>query len=199
MKSSHGKTEYWANTIQITSLYSVVSAHPYFGLCVCQEHHEMFVEDFTLNKDDEGTEYITFEENPTKTRKGVLRKKRRAIQPKMFATGVPRCPVLFFKTYLAHRPEELRNSGPFYLAITEKPKSEVWYKKKRMGVNKIDSFVKNMALEAELDVEGRKLTNHSERKMLAGEEPEGFKSAKTCCHWFNRPHKRALTGRQQGR
>ena len=84
----------------------------------------------------------------------------------MFATGGPRCPVQFFKTYLAHRPEEMRNSGPFYLAIIDKPKSEVWYKKQRMGVNKIDSFMKNMALEAELDVEGRKLTNHSVRKTL---------------------------------
>ena len=30
----------------------------------------MFVEDFSLNKDDQGTEYVTFEENPTKTRQG---------------------------------------------------------------------------------------------------------------------------------
>jgi len=35
-----------------------------------------------------------------------------------------------------------------------------------MGVNKIDSFMKNMALEAELDVEGRKLTSHSVRKTV---------------------------------
>ena len=35
-----------------------------------------------------------------------------------------------------------------------------------MGVNKIDSFMKNMALEAELDVEGKSFTNHSERKTL---------------------------------
>ena len=34
-----------------------------------------------------------------------------------------------------------------------------------MGVIKVDSM-KNMALEAELDVEGRKLTNHSVRKKL---------------------------------
>ena len=72
----------------------------------------MFVEDFSLNKDDQGTEYVTFEENPTKTRQGGLRKKRRAIQPKMFATGGPRCPVQFFKTYLAHRPEEMRFISP---------------------------------------------------------------------------------------
>ena len=28
----------------------------------------MLVEDFTLNKNDQGTEHITFEENPSKTR-----------------------------------------------------------------------------------------------------------------------------------
>ncbi|XP_020616054.1 uncharacterized protein LOC110054063 [Orbicella faveolata] len=50
--------------------------------------------------------------------------------------------------------------------MIEKPKSEVWYKKQRMGVNKIDSFMKNMALEAELNVEGRQLTNHSVTKTL---------------------------------
>ena len=98
----------------------------YFGLRGCQEHHEMFVEDFSLSKDDQGTKYVTFEENPTKTRQGSLRKKRRTIQPKRFATGGrPRCPAQFFKTYLAHRPEEMRRNDPFYLAIIEKAKSEV--------------------------------------------------------------------------
>ena len=123
----------------------------------------MFVEDFSLNTDDQGIEYVTFEENPTKIRQGVLRKKRRTVQPKMFVTGGPRYAVQFFKTYLA---QEMRNGGPFYLAILEKPKSEVWYKKQRMGVNKIDSFMKNMVLETELGVEERTLTNHSVRKTL---------------------------------
>ena len=84
----------------------------------------------------------------------------------MFATGGPRCPVSFFKTFLAHRTEEMRRKGLFYLPIIENTKSEVFYKKQRMGVNKIDSFMKNMALEAELYVEGRKLTNHSVRKTV---------------------------------
>ena len=35
-----------------------------------------------------------------------------------------------------------------------------------MGVNKIDSFIKDVALKMELDVERRKLTNHSVRKTL---------------------------------
>ena len=154
----------------------------------------MFVEDFSLNKGNQGTQYVTLEESPTKTRQGGLRKKRRTIQPKMFATGGPRCPVQFFKTYLAHRPEEMRNSGPFYPAIIEKSKSEVWYKKQRMGVNKIDSFINNMALGAELDAEERKLTNHN-----VCEEAEGLESAKKCYHRCNRPHKRAFTGRLRGR
>ena len=55
------------------TLWYLLTLH--FGLRGCQEHHEMFVEDFNLNKDDEGTEYVTFEENPTKTRQGGLRKK----------------------------------------------------------------------------------------------------------------------------
>ena len=38
---------------------------------------------------------------------------------------------------------------------------------KELGVNKIDSFIKDVALETELDVERRKLTNHCE-------EAEGF-------------------------
>ena len=113
----------------------------------------------------------------------------------MFATGGPGCPVQFFKAYLARRPEEMRNSGPFYLAIIEKRKSEVWYKKQRMGVNKIDSFMKNMALEAELDVEERKLTNHSVRKTLV----KKLKASNQCYHRCNRPHKRAFTGRLRGR
>ena len=54
----------------------------------------------------------------------------------------------------------MRNSVPSYLAITKKPICEVWYKKQRTSVNKIDSFMKHVALEAELDAEGRKLINH---------------------------------------
>ena len=169
-----------------------------FGLRGCQEHHEMFVEDFTLNKDDEGTEYITFEENPTKTRQGGLRKKRRAIQPKMFATGGPRCPVLFFKTYLAYRPEELRNSGLFYLAIIEKPKSEVWYKKKRMGVNKIRLLHEKYGLKSRIGCREKEV-NQPLGKKNACEEAEGFKSAKKCYHRCNRSHKRAFTDRLRGR
>ncbi|CAH3018925.1 unnamed protein product [Porites evermanni] len=109
----------------------------HFGLRGCQEHHDMYVEDFAFRK-------------PPKTRQGGLRKKRR------------RCPVKLFKTFLERRPEEMRNSGPFYLALNERPKTQVWYKRQRMGVNSINSFMKNMASQA--DIQGKKLTNYSARK-----------------------------------
>ena len=52
----------------------------HFGLQDCQEHHDMFVEDFAFSKDDNGVEFITYEENPTKTRQGGLCRKRRLVQ-----------------------------------------------------------------------------------------------------------------------
>ena len=51
----------------------------------------------------------------------------------MFATGGQRWPVELLKQYLSRRPQELRDKGPFYLAIIENPKTNVWYKKQRLG------------------------------------------------------------------
>ena len=146
----------------IATMWFFLTQH--FGLRGCQEHHDMFVEDFSFSKDDNGVEYVTYEENPTKTRQGGLRKKRRVVQPKMFATDGPRCPVKLLKTFLSHRPDEMKRSGPFYLAVIERPKSQVWYKRQRMGIYSINSFMKSMAAQAE--IEGKKLTNHSARKTL---------------------------------
>ena len=148
----------------ISTLWYLLTLH--FGLRGCQEHHSMQVEDFTTSKDDQGLEYLTFEESLTKTRQGGLRKKRRVVQPKMFATGGPRCPVRIFRSFLVHRPEDLRYKGPFYLAVIENPTSVIWYKAQRMGVNTINTFMKRMSAEGNLDLQGRKLTNHTARKTL---------------------------------
>ena len=45
------------------------------------------VEDFTLQRDDNGNEFLTFAEGPTKARQGGLSMKTRLVTPKMFATG----------------------------------------------------------------------------------------------------------------
>ena len=50
----------------------------HFGLRERQEHHQMKVEDFTLQPDHDGNEFLTFAEGPTKTRR---------VTPKMFASG----------------------------------------------------------------------------------------------------------------
>ena len=42
----------------------------------------------------------------------------------------------------------------------------MWYKKEIIGVNKTDSFLKNMASKGELELKGRKLSNHLVRKTL---------------------------------
>ena len=108
------------------TMWWILTQH--FGLRGRQEHHSMEVEDFSFCVDDSGTEYVTFKENPTKTRQGGLNTKHRSVLPKMFATGGQRCPVELLKQYLSRRPQELRDKGPFYLAIIENPKTNVWYK-----------------------------------------------------------------------
>ena len=95
----------------LNTMWWLLSQH--LGLRGCQEHYTMNVEDFTLNKDDNGNEF----EGPTKTRRGGLRVQPRSVLPKMFATGESRCPVAFFKSYLSKRPEDLKLSGPFLLSV----------------------------------------------------------------------------------
>ena len=73
--SERAEEQLWKNEVLgdhntksfLCTLWYLLTLH--FGLRGCQEHHDnMLVEDFTLNKDVQGTEYITFEENPGKTR-----------------------------------------------------------------------------------------------------------------------------------
>ena len=129
----------------------------------------MNVEDFTLNKDDNSNEFITFAEGPTKTRQGGLRLQPRSVLPKMFATGDSRCPVALFKSYLAKRPEDVKLSGPFYLACIGNPtKTDVWYKKSRMGKNAISRIMATMKENSPLQemCPDKRLSNHSVRKTV---------------------------------
>ena len=62
----------------------------------------------------------------------------------MFYTGEKRCPVASFKQYLEKRPQELKKTGPFYLAVIDKPQTSVWYKKTPMAENTINNIMKAM-------------------------------------------------------
>ena len=148
-------------------MWRILTQH--FGLRGCQEHHFMAIEDFSLYRNVDGVdryEYVTFKENPTKTRQGGLNTKRRPVLPNMFATGGVRCPVALFKEFLSRRPPELCQTGPFYLAVIERPKTTVWYKKKRLGVHSMDHMMKSIVNSTSVASAGKKLTNHSATKTL---------------------------------
>ena len=85
----------------------------------------------------------------------------------MFATGESRCPVALFKSYLSKRPEDLKLSGPFYLACIENPTTtDVFYKKSRMGENTISKFMKSMKENSPLQdiCPEKRLSNHSGKR-----------------------------------
>ena len=81
----------------LNTMWWLLSQH--LGLRGCQKPYAMNVEDFTLNsnKDDNGNEFVTFAEGPTKTRQGGLRVQPRSVLPKMFASGESRCPVALLR------------------------------------------------------------------------------------------------------
>jgi hypothetical protein len=96
------------------TLWWLLTQH--FGLRGRQEHHEMNVEDFSLQKDDGGIEFVTFAEGVTKTRQAGLQAKPRLVKPKMFANGDgTKCPVTLFKQYLQRRPTRNANNRSFLL------------------------------------------------------------------------------------
>ena len=92
----------------------------HFGLQGGQEHLQMKVEDFILQRDDDRTEFLTFDEGLTNSRQGGLSVKNRLVTPKMFAGHVERCSVML---YLEKHPKEMKTSGPFYLSVIDKPVS----------------------------------------------------------------------------
>jgi len=86
----------------------------------------------------------------------------------MFATGESRCPVSLFKSYLYKRPEDLKLSGPFYLACIDNPtKTDVWYRKSRMDKN-ISKIMQTMKENSPLQqmCPEKRLSNHSVRKTV---------------------------------
>ena len=50
----------------LNTMWWLLSQH--LGFRGCQEHYTMYVEDFTLNKEDNGNEFVTFAEGPKKRR-----------------------------------------------------------------------------------------------------------------------------------
>ena len=103
----------------------------------------------------------------TESFRSGLREKHRLEKPFMFENPNTVCPVKLFKYYISKRPAELRLTGPLYLAVIDKPASDIWYKKSPVGVNTLDNIMKNMIKNSTLaNTITKKVTNHSARKTL---------------------------------
>ena len=86
--------------------------------------------DLEVRRDEgeEGLGYVIWHtETGSKTRNGGQEfGPERYLNPEMYATGRERCPVKFFKSYLAGQPAEMRKpEDPFYLAV-KKPTTNIW-------------------------------------------------------------------------
>ncbi len=119
----------------------------------------------------DGTEYLEYSERQTKTRTGAEPRNIRPVKPKAFAlpnSSHDRDPVVVYKTYCEKRPDSMNKpEAPFYLGINHiktPSSSKSWFKANAMGVNKLNSLMKNMATKAGLDCQ--RLTNHSARKRM---------------------------------
>ena len=79
------------------SLFYCISQH--FGTRGCQEHHQLRVEDikFVRNPTDGTTEYIEWNEGPTKDQAGWISEDLQEGNSKDVVTGQKNCPVKFLE------------------------------------------------------------------------------------------------------
>ena len=123
-----------------------------------------------------GKEYLEYcTERQTKTRPGDNPSNVRKVKPKMYEQpSLPpeRNPVFVYKFYKEKRPKEtLIEDVPFYLAINHVNSGQLafpdakWFKPQPMGVNKLNSLMKECAAAAGIG-ENKHITNHSGRKTL---------------------------------
>ena len=126
---------------------------------------------------------LRFRENLTKTSTGGLTAEHRKTPQEMWATdGGSRDPVRLIEEFLRRLPSEMRTSGPLYLTIIQRPKTEVWYAKSKMAEHKLGSIMKTLAKT--LNVEGKRISNQKEEESW---------TAKAQDHSDHRPCQRMLT------
>ena len=138
-----------------------------FGTRGCQEHHQIKMEDLKIvsNATTGKVEYVEWVEGITKTRQGGLVKQVRRVPQRMFAVGCLRCPIVTLQKIISKRPEELKSCGPLYLTPLQAFEGkDVWFARSKVGVNKINGFLKEMAKDSGISKSNKRYTNHSVRK-----------------------------------
>ena len=146
----------------------------HFGLRGCKEQKELRWGEIVLKTDSDGKEYLEYFERQTKTRTGEDPRNQPPIKRRMYANNdaisIDRDPVHVYKIYKEKRPPSLLEpDSSFYLSVnyfkTETRASvegKNWFKAQPMGVNKLNSIMKDMTQAA--GISGK--TKHSGRKTL---------------------------------
>ena len=123
------------------------------GLRGGKEQRELCWGDVKLKQKPVGTEYLEYSvERQTKTRTGSDPTDTRKIKPRMYsAPDLPaeKDPVRVYKIYTSKHPESMKtDDSPFYLAVNNLQLSTLsigpWFKAQPIGVNKLNSLLKDM-------------------------------------------------------
>ena len=142
----------------------------HFGTRGCQEHHQVRIEELKFTREPGIGEITKVEwmEGPTKTRQGGLNKLPRMVSQKLYIIGGNKCPVACLEKLISKRPVDLSATGPLYLSPLRKERdwcrTPIWFSQVPLGVNSINTIMKNMSQTAGLDTTNKHFTNHSVRK-----------------------------------
>ena len=97
----------------------------------------MRVEDLSFQKDETGASYIVYAEGITKW---PTPKKLAIITKKVWNTVLKVVCKTISKVFSKH-PFGMEKSGPFVLQPIVNPLTNIWYQKKPMGINSINSML----------------------------------------------------------
>lgn len=141
----------------------------HFGLRGGKEQRDLKWGDLVLKCNSFGKEYLEYStERQTKTREGDDPSNVSKLKPKMYeepSLPAERNPVYVYKFYKEKRPKEtLVEDEPFYLAINHISSEQLafqdtkWFKPQPMGVNKLNSLMKDCATAAGIG-NNKRITN----------------------------------------
>ena len=145
----------------------------HFGLRGCTEQRNLRWDDVVLETDSQGKEYLFHSERQTKSRQGDNSRNVRPVKPRMYENKEiqeERNPVNVYKLYRDKRPRSMMEpDAPFYLTVNHFKSSIhgqlnacTWFKAKAMGVNKLNSILKDMCDAGGIPPK----TNYAGRKTL---------------------------------
>jgi len=123
------------------------------------EHVSLMAEQYEMGADKDG-EFITFNGRVSKNVQGGLQQRKVEVKTiKQYAQPLNRlCVVKFFREYFSCIP----STGRFYrkpLPSTEP--GDVRYGVHPVGINTLSKYLQSMYKEAQINMEGKRFTNHS--------------------------------------